>query len=73
MNLQEEYILLSNKMMIKHKRNSILAETDKYMLSDYPITPEQLEIVKIYRQSLRDFTNNEYILPAKPDFIITSN
>jgi hypothetical protein len=43
------------------------------MLSDYPITPEQLEIVKTYRQSLRDFTNNDYILPAKPDFIITSN
>jgi hypothetical protein len=71
MNLQEEFNLLSNKMMMKHKRNGILNETDKYMLSDFPITPEQLEIVKQYRQALRDFTNNDYIMPIKPDFIIT--
>ncbi len=73
MNLQEEYNLLSNKMMLKHKRNGILNETDKYMLSDFPITPEQLELVKQYRQALRDFTNNDYIIPVKPDFIITSS
>jgi hypothetical protein len=73
MNLQEEYNLLSNKMMLKHKRNGILGETDKYMLSDFPITTEQLEIVKTYRQALRDFTNNDYIMPVKPDFIITLN
>ncbi len=73
MNLREEYNLLSNKMMIKHKRNGILNETDKYLLPDFPITPEQLEIVKQYRQALRDFTNNNYIMPDKPDFVITSN
>ena len=43
------------------------------MLSDFPLTPEQLEIVKTYRQQLRDFTNNDYILPDKPDFVITLN
>jgi hypothetical protein len=73
MNLQEEYNLLSNKMMMKHKRNGILGETDKYMLSDFPITPEQLELVKTYRQALRDFTNNDWIMPDKPDFVITLN
>ncbi len=73
MNLQEEYNLLSNKMMMKQRRNLILCETDKYMLSDFPITAEQLEIVKQYRQALRDFTNNDYIMPDKPDFVITSN
>jgi hypothetical protein len=41
MNLQEEYNLLSNKMMMKQRRNLILGETDKYMLSDFPITSEQ--------------------------------
>ena len=71
MNLQEEYTLLSNKMMLKHKRNGILNETDKYMLSDFPITPEQLELVKQYRQKLRNFTLNDFIMPVKPDFIIT--
>lgn len=50
-------------------RNDLLNETDKYLLSDFPITPEQLIIVKEYRQALRDFTKNDYILPDKPDFI----
>lgn len=61
------------KEFLKNKRNLILAETDKYLLSDFPITPEQLIIVKEYRQALRDFTNNNYILPDRIDFIITMN
>ena len=67
--LQEEYYILGNKISLKNKRYLILNETDKYMLSDYPITPENLEIIKTYRQQLRDFTNNNYIMPDKPDFI----
>jgi hypothetical protein len=73
MNLQLEYEKLSSILMLKHKRNLVLNETDKYMLSDFPITPEQLELVKQYRQALRDFTNNDYIMPDKPDFVITLN
>ena len=67
--LQEEYYILGNKISLKNKRNLILNETDKYILSDYPITPENLEIIKTYRQQLRDFTQNNYIMPDKPDFI----
>ncbi len=66
----ENYI---NYTLLKITRNLILAETDKYLLPDYPITSEQLEIVKNYRKSLRDFTNNTYIMPDKPDFVITLN
>jgi propanediol dehydratase small subunit len=66
----ENYV---NYTLLKNTRNLILAETDKYLLPDYPITSEQLEIVKKYRKSLRDFTNNNYIMPDKPDFIITLN
>ena len=66
----ENYI---NCTLLKNTRNLILAETDKYLLPDYPITSEQLEIVKNYRKSLRDFTNNDYIMPDKPDFVITLN
>ena len=73
MNIYEEYNKISNKISLKNTRNSILKETDKYLLSDYPITPEQLETVKQYRTALRDFTNNDYILPDKPFFIITLN
>ncbi len=73
MNLNAEYIILSNKITLKNKRNTILGETDKYLLPDFPINPEQLEIVKQYRQALRDFTNNNYELPTQPDFVITLN
>ena len=66
----EDYI---NYTLLKNTRNLILAETDKYLLPDYPITLEQLEIVKNYRKSLRDFTNKNYVMPDKPDFIITLN
>ena len=58
---------------LKTERNLILKETDKYLVPDFPITPEQLEIVKQYRKQLRDFTENDYIMPNKPDFIITLN
>jgi hypothetical protein len=51
------------------KRREELNITDKYMLVDYPIDAEKLEIVKDYRQKLRDFTKNGYILPNKPEFI----
>jgi hypothetical protein len=47
-------------------RNQLLAESDKYVLVDFPITPENLELIKQYRQQLRDFTNNDYIIPDKP-------
>lgn len=71
--LNAEYAKISNKIFLKNKRNMILNETDKYMMTDYPITPEQLEIIKEYRQALRDFTLNNYILPEKPNFINTMN
>lgn len=70
---QEIDIEAVRKEFLKNKRNLILAETDKYLLPDFPITPEQLIIVKEYRQALRDFTNNDYILPDRIDFIITMN
>lgn len=73
MNIYEELNILNNKIALKNKRNKILGETDKYLLSDFPITPEQLIIIKEYRQSLRNFTQNDYIMPVKPDFVITLN
>lgn len=62
-----------NYGLIRNQRNLILGETDKYLMPDYPISPEQLIIVKEYRQKLRDFTNNDFILPDKPEFVITMN
>ena len=36
------------------ERDNLLAETDKYMLPDFPITEEKLAQYKAYRQYLRD-------------------
>lgn len=36
------------------ERDNLLAQTDKYMLSDFPITDEEREQYKAYRQYLRD-------------------
>jgi hypothetical protein len=39
------------------------------MLADFPITPENLEKIKIYRQELRDFMKlPEFVNPS--DFIL---
>ncbi len=43
------------------ERDNFLAETDKYMLPDFPITDEKREQYKAYRQYLRD-------LPENPEF-----
>ena len=70
--LTPEFLEMIKNDTINHyrkMRNDLLQETDKYLLPDFPITPENLEIVKEYRQALRDFTNNNYVLPDKPEFI----
>ena len=59
-------------------RNELLNKTDKYILSDYPISLSQQMIIKTYRQDLREFINNNEIkilagekvdFPKQPDFI----
>ena len=41
---------------VRSERDRRLAETDWYMMSDYPADPETLEVVKNYRKALRDIT-----------------
>jgi hypothetical protein len=70
--MEEEKIRLREeitKLYIISQRNQLLDKTDKYVLPDYPITPDNLIIIKDYRQKLRDFTKNNYELPAEPEFI----
>ena len=73
--------LTSNEHFLKRARNirnELLNKTDRYVLSDYPISLEQQMKIKEYRQELRDFINDnkEKILagekvefPTQPDFI----
>lgn len=46
---------------IRETRDRLLTETDRYMLSDYPITEEERERYRQYRQYLRD-------IPSAADF-----
>lgn len=41
---------------VRAKRDRRIAETDWYMMPDYPADPETLEVVKSYRKALRDIT-----------------
>lgn len=41
---------------VRTERDRRLAETDWYMMPDYPADPETLEVVKDYRKALRDIT-----------------
>jgi hypothetical protein len=43
----------------RYERNKLLYDSDKYLLPDYPITSSNLELVKQYRQQLRDYMNLE--------------
>lgn len=45
---------------LRNTRNSYLVLTDKYLLPDFPITDENKNIIKAYRQYLRDFINVNY-------------
>lgn len=42
---------------LRNTRNSYLALTDKYLLSDFPITDDNRNIMRLYRQYLRNFIN----------------
>ena len=59
---------------VRRERDSLIAETDFYMMSDYPYTEASLEEVKNYRKALRDITLQEgfpsnVVWPEKPGVI----
>lgn len=41
---------------VRSERDRRIAETDWYMMPDYPADPDTLEVVKGYRKALRDIT-----------------
>ncbi len=56
--------------------NELLNKSDKYILSDYPISLERQMIIKAYRQELREFINNneiKIIAGKKVDFPTQTN
>ena len=43
------------KEQVRAVRNQYLEQTDKYMIADYPITDEERELYKKYREYLRTY------------------
>ena len=73
-NMQSKKWYLSEAHYMTHLRNdrdNLLLETDKYMISDYPISEEDKALMITYRKDLRDCPSKtilaERILPSFPD------
>jgi len=49
------------------ERDQLLLNTDKYMVSDFPLTADQKNEITTYRQALRDSTS-AWTLPVKPSW-----
>jgi hypothetical protein len=49
-------------IQLRENRNKKLEESGKYMLPDYPISAEDLEKMKSYRQELRDYFQRDELI-----------
>lgn len=61
-------------MEIRSKRDGLLANTDYLIQPDYPISDEARNVVKAYRQALRDITKQDgfpkdVVWPEKPEVV----
>ena len=51
---------------IRAVRNQYLEQTDKFMITDYPITDDERELYKQYREYLRTYPECQYWYKANP-------
>lgn len=63
---------------VRSERNRRIAETDYYMMPDYPSDPNNIEEMKVYRQALRDIPKREgfpskFTWPDVPKFLCEYN
>ena len=68
-----QFVLTSSDEAIEQKktevravRNSYLEQTDKYMITDYPITDDERELYKQYRTYLRTYPECQDWYKANP-------
>ena len=54
------------KADVRAVRNRYLEQTDKYMITDYPITDEERELYRQYRTYLRTYPECRYWYKANP-------
>lgn len=58
-------------------RNSYLSKTDKFLISDYPVSQSDRDEITIYREELRNITNTvesidkveDVVWPTLPGFL----
>lgn len=62
----DEEKLEQRKQQVRTVRNQYLEQTDKYMLVDFPITEEEKNQYKEYRQYLRNYTEQEEWWTSNP-------
>ena len=58
--------IVQRKEQVRAVRNQYLEQTDKYMITDYPISDEERELYKKYRTYLRDYTLPENWWESEP-------
>ena len=51
---------------VRAVRNQYLEQTDKYMITDYPVSDDERELYKQYRTYLRDYTLSENWQESNP-------
>lgn len=55
------------QIRVREIRDNLLEQTDKYMISDFPISDEERFQMKLYRQYLRDYTKQNNWWENVPD------
>lgn len=55
----EEEKLAEAEEQVRSKRDSMISDTDYLLMNDYPISEEDLAVVKAYRTALRDVPQQE--------------
>lgn len=56
--INQDKVRENRLIAIRTRRNSLLVESDKYLLSDFPISNENIALVKKYREDLRGMTES---------------
>lgn len=54
------------KAQVRAVRNQYLKQTDEFMIVDYPITDDERELYRQYREYLRDYTLSENWWESEP-------
>ena len=61
-NINYEEALKHYFINLRENRDKLLVDSDKYLLPDFPINSSNLELIKQYRQELRDYMKLDVVI-----------